>query len=329
MPKQILYLDQNFVSNLAKVENSPDWKDSYRTYFEELLAVIRAKVNQNRLACPTSPFHREESEQSDRVKSIVWYVVEELSQGLSFHYSTQIFHEQIASASYAYCGKEPPHIPQWAVAFNKDPFELVEAESLQGQILVHLESSEQLIENYRSTTNLVADIYGEFKANRRRVSHSFEQEVDYLKYQLLIETFLPPQLLLQAYPQLDDELGQLGSIAGSQEQRRMSRILMKVLSNYPDPSGFWGSQQLLNSPFLKIRASLMAADIFFYPDKTPTPSLNTDFDIVATALPYVDLLATDNHMAELIRQAKLSQQFSAQVYSMNQRHQLLEALRNL
>ena len=108
MPKKILYLDQNFVSNLAKVENTPDWKDSRREYYEKLLALIRTKVNQNRLACPTSYFHREESEQSDRVKDIVWHVVEELSQGISFHHSSQIFFGQIVIAAYEYCGKDPP-----------------------------------------------------------------------------------------------------------------------------------------------------------------------------------------------------------------------------
>ena len=65
MLKKILYLDQNFVSNLAKVENDPDWKDPGREYFQALLALLRSKVKENRLACPTSYFHREESEQSN------------------------------------------------------------------------------------------------------------------------------------------------------------------------------------------------------------------------------------------------------------------------
>jgi hypothetical protein len=121
----------------------------------------------------------------------------------------------------------------------------------------------------------------------------------------------------------------MGSIVVSQKQQRLSRILMEVLNSCPNPGGFWGSPELLNCPYLKIRASLMAADIFFYPKTTPTPSLNTDFDIMASVMPYVDMLATDNHMAELIRQSKLSQLFGAQVYPMNQRSQLLETIENL
>jgi hypothetical protein len=208
MPKQILYLDQNFVSNLAKVENSPDWKDSQREYYRELLGLIRVKVNQNRLTCPTSHFHRNESEQSDRVKNIVWYVMEELSRGLSFRYDTEIFLDQIALAAYNYCGNTPPQMPEWALAFNKNPLEPVEDESLAGTISVHLESPEALIENYRSTTNLVTDVYGQFKASRCGKSESFNQEVEFQEYQLLLETFLPPQIVLKTFPQLDDDLVQ-------------------------------------------------------------------------------------------------------------------------
>ena len=50
----------------------------------------------------------------------------------------------------------------------------------------------------------------------------------------------------------------------------------------------------------------MAADIIYYPDMVPSASLRMDFEIVASILPYVDILATDNHMAELISKAGLS-----------------------
>jgi hypothetical protein len=105
--------------------------------------------------------------------------------------------------------------------------------------------------------------------------------------------------------------------------------IFRILSDCPNSGGFPTSQELHNCPYLKIRASLMAADIFFYPQKIPTPGLNTDFDIMASVMPYVDMLATENYMAELIRQSRLSQQFSARIYSMNQGSKLLEALEDL
>lgn len=323
MSKKILYLDQNFVSNLAKVENLPGWTDSHRGYYERLLALLRSLVAQNRLACPTSYFHREESEQSNKVKSFIWHVVEELSHRLSFNNPSDIHFGQIALAAYSYCGRTPPLLPGWALAFNQDPQQQVEPADSQGQVLVHLESPQELIDNYRKVAGLVARIYREFKSTRKAVP--FTAELRSQKYQILAETYIPAPILTQAYPELDNDLGSLGSVAVMRKQARV----LEILEGCPNSNGFWESQELLECPFLHCRASLMAANICFYPDMPTTPSLNTDFDIVATVLPYVDMLATDNHMAELIRQANLSEKFGAKVYSMNQRTHLSEALESL
>ena len=323
--KSILYLDQNFVSNLGKVENDPSWKDPHRDYYSKLLNLIRTKVNQNRLACPTSYFHREESEQSTRVKGYVWHLVESLGYGLAFRSSEEIHYDQLASAAYSYSGRQGPSLPGWRSAFNQDPQQPVDPTAAQGQILVHLESPGELIDYYRDTTGLVADVYRNFKLTRQGQSSSFESEVIYLKYQLLYETFIQAEALIRAYPELDNDLSAIGSISQSQSQAR----LLRIFNDCGVSNEFSRSQELLECPFLHCRASLMAADICFYPDMVATPSLNTDFDIVASVLPYVDILATDNHMAELISQAKLSERFSAKVCSMNRRVELLELVGSL
>ena len=322
MPKKILYLDQNFVSNLAKVENDPGWKDPSRNYYEALLAALRSKVNQNRLACPTSDFHRKESEQSSKVKDFVWLLVEELGRGLSFNSSTQVQFGQIALAAQKYCAKSLPPIPEWAVAFNQDPQQRV-TQFPAGQVLVHLESPQELTDYSKKVAGLVAKTYGKFKSNQQQVS--FAAQVQIQKYQLLAETFIPAPVLLQTYPELANDLGMLGAAAMTE----MQAGILEILERCHNSEGFWKSQELLACPFLHCRASLMAANICFYPHMKTAPSLNTDFDMVASVLPYVDMLATDNHMAELIRQAKLSSEFGAKVYSMSQGLQFLEALENL
>ena len=324
MKKTILYLDQNFASNLAKVESLPGWKDPEREYYEGLLALLRSLVAQDRLACPTSYFHREESERGKRVREFNWQVVEELSHGLSFKSYTTSW-AQMASAAHAYCGTPEQAVPSWALAFSQDPQQSVGPERSSPRILVYLESPEELIEYGENALGLVAEEYHKFKACRRGKSESFAEELQFLKCQLLRETFLPPQSLTQAYPSLSDEVGLIGSTTMAQSQWQ----ILRIVRDSPNPEGFWSSSELLQCPFLDIRASLMAADIFFYPDTIPTKSLNTDFDIVASVMPYVDILATDGYIAELIRHAKLSQRFGASVFSMRQRHQLLEVLENL
>ena len=106
MAKSIVYLDQLFVSSFAKAENLPGWSDDQKDYYLRLLRVLRAKVNDNRLACPTSPFHQQEAEQGRQVKDHVWHIVERLSRGLSFNSFTQIHSSQLASAAYQFSGRK-------------------------------------------------------------------------------------------------------------------------------------------------------------------------------------------------------------------------------
>lgn len=326
LKKSILYLDQNFISNFAKAESVPDWKDPLKAYFLELLQVLRLKVRQNRLACPTSGFHRDESSQSTRIKDHVWHLVERLCHRLEFNSSSVINMSQLAAAAYAFSGQARAIRPEWTIAFNQDPQQLVDSTSSDGQIMVHLDLQE-LNDYFRVTTDLVADIYGKFKLSRIGAAGTFEEEVQYQKANLLRETFYPLGKLIEDYPDIAGDLSDIGAVAGTQMQAQLLAIFKEC--GVMESGEFFASQTLLRCPFLHIRASLMAADIIHYPEMVPTPSLNTDFDIVASTMPYVDILATDSHMAQLIRIARLNTLFQAQVFSMNQRDQLLDDLRTV
>ena len=85
----------------------------------------------------------------------------------------------------------------------------------------------------------------------------------------------------------------------------------------------------MECPSLQIRATLMAAGIFFNPETTPSPSSKTDFDIVASALPYVDTLATKGYMSDLIRKARLLNRYDRKIFSMRERRQLMETVQVL
>ena len=140
MRKKIIYLDQNFVSNLAKVENVPSWKDHNREYYKTLLGILRYKVSENRLACPTSNFH---------------HTVERLSRKLSFHSGTEIRFAQIALAAHTYCHTLPINAPQWTLSFNQDPH--------------HHFKPADLVDNDELLSNLVEI---PFQANGRSVRYS-------------------------------------------------------------------------------------------------------------------------------------------------------------
>lgn len=107
------------------------------------------------------------------------------------------------------------------------------------------------------------------------------------------------------------------------------RSIHDILRQSTNPEGFFVSRQLLDGDYIHIWACLMAADIFFYPDKKPDNSLFMDFEIVASVLPYVDILATDSYICELIRQSGLLDQFKVQVFSVGRGRELVEQLRRL
>ena len=92
---------------------------------------------------------------------------------------------------------------------------------------------------------------------------------------------------------------------------------------------FFVSPRFSNTPFLSIRSKLMAADIAHYPYLKPEPSLQDDFSIVATVLPYVDVFATDNYIAELIKQTRVGIEYDCRVFTMRQQGDMLEYLAEL
>ncbi len=323
MGRVVVYLDQNFASNLAKVENLAGWNDPDRHFYRELLALLRTRAREDKLVCPTGPFHRYESEKSMRVKDFVWKLVEELSNGLSFKHGVDIYCGQVVTAALDYCGLPRPDVPSWAVAFNRDPNQPAGSNHHRSRILVHLSTPEGLVNYFRTSDVAISGIYNNFKRGRRGKSQSYVGEADVQKRQFVYETLLCPPP--ETPPELDRFVGSLGRSRMIEFQRNIADIL-----NHSDsPRQFVASPNLLECPFVHIRASLMAADVYFSPQKLASASLNVDFDIVASVLPYVDILATDGYVSELINRSGLRDRFRAKVFPMKERRALMQTLREL
>jgi len=245
MSKPILYLDQNFASNLAKVESLPEWKDPESEFYRELLDLLRSRILGDRLACPTSSFHRHESEQGARVRDFVWRTVEELSYGLSLRAFTDILYDQIAAAARAFCKLPQPDVLPWMVAFNRDPQEPIHRLPEPPKIRVHLSSPKELVEYDWETKGIVADIYGTFKQSRTGKSRTFEDELGFQKAQTLWEIFLPAEARKSKLVGLNESLTWLGSITMTQRQSSVLEVL-KLCNN---TKAFWTSRELMECPF--------------------------------------------------------------------------------
>ncbi|MDP3063716.1 MAG: hypothetical protein Q8O40_10995 [Chloroflexota bacterium] len=168
--------------------------------------------------------------------------------------------------------------------------------------------------------------YASFKESWKSRGLAFDDLVTVLKAQLLDETFrvaVDPSIKVDTgNSELDDFVNSVGRAVVARQWQE----LLQFLKDCGDHGGFWKSTQLLESPFLHIRASLMAADIAFFPGGQPRSSLNTDFDIIATVYPYVDMLATDGYMVDLIRRSHLSERYAVDTFSMSHKDELVQAV---
>ena len=107
----------------------------------------------------------------------------------------------------------------------------------------------------------------------------------------------------------------------------------KELINICDQDGglgkFLNSPQFSKSPFISIYARLRAADIVRFPEQTPKPSQLDDYQIISTVLPYTNVFATENYMAQLIKQTRIDKEYDCRVFTMREKQEFLEYLMNL
>jgi len=322
--KKIVYLDQNFVSNLAKASYVSDWRDRLKDFYRELHDLLSDLTDRDKLICPTSLFHSEESELGNRVKEFLWHFVEQLGYGLSFKPSAEIMEYQVISAARAYCGLQATQCSAWMVAFNRDP-QVPIGQLSRPALQVSIPNSQEFNEYLRLSRASISDEYWTYKVYCRRKRRAYTDEIEAQKKQLVFEMFHPrPKLNIK--PSKQEQFLNLLGLAGISQFRHS---VCDTLQHSTNPEGFFSSPQLLNCPYIHIWASLMAADIFFYPDKRPALSLFMDFEIMASVLPYVDILATDKYISQLIHNARLSNRFSAHIFSVREREALVAQLREL
>lgn len=330
MDMPILYLDQNYMSNLAKAKYQSEWKHEDRDFWEVLSNLLLVLTGQNRLICPASYFHEEESERGVEVRNIVWQIGDDLSRGLSFRHWTDVMFDQFEEAARFYAGVPTREEPSWSIPFHTDPASLVESSQLSEEIQfrVKVPYARGIVDYLRKGEAEIQEKYREFKKALTKLEFkSFEEELTNTKLLLLKEVFAVPRPLVTGPSELD----RLFSVLGGTGVINHLQEILEIVKDIEKPEDFLESVALLDSQFLHIRASLMTADIRYYPEKMPDRGMNTDFNIIATVLPYVDLIATDAYVKELIRRSDLVQRFQAQIFSarLRDREELLKVLEAL
>ncbi|MBI4232260.1 hypothetical protein HY605_03425 [Candidatus Peregrinibacteria bacterium] len=322
--KKTVYLDQNFASNLAKSLYLGGWKDPLASFYRELYELLSDLTDRDLIICPTSHFHSEETELGNHVKEFLWRFVKQLGYGLSFKSYPEIMEQQVVAAARAYCNLPAIQRPECEIAFNRDPHVPVK-QILRPDLLVSFPNSQEFNEYVRLSRTSFADEYWTYKVHCKGRRQTYAEELKAQKKQLILEIFKPRPALNIKLSKLEQVLNLLGLAGVIQFHRSVD----EMLQHCADPEKFFVSAQLLDCPYIHVWASLVAADIFFHPEKKPTASLFMDFEIVASVLPYIDILASDSYISELIRNARLSDQFGAHIFTVKQRGALLAMLQGL
>ncbi len=308
----VVYLDQNYLSNMAKARYSlikdKDQAEFWRSLFDDLKEAVLA----DKMACPQLEFHRHEASYDRRLEEPIRKVIDELSWQLKFHPSTSILESQIDDAAKNFLGKQLEERESWAIAFKSNPHAPVESRmtdilGIKGQINVHLSFSDELVEHDRR-------LKGEF-ANGAVLpvahQHTYRNWFELVQREKIsfVYSFSGPSLLEPVYQHWlkrwysSSPLGGFVANARIKEVTRFWGKLAEIgidINNPTKAADFLTSDELLDIPYIDIYCSIHAAIIRHYPNRKMKQGDFYDIPILSSVLPYCDMVTTDSFMKEIV-----------------------------
>ncbi len=324
--KKIVYLDQNWLSDMAKAVRLESASSVNREYFTELYNVVLEATADDKVICPTAPMHTTESNFDAKRRADFLSVDNTISRGLSFNESDQISHDQLIMAASAFAGTEQANTPWWWIPFNRDPDVADSALPRPSSGIEVFVAFEAWVNEERRMRNQIgAPLYRKYKDARKALKLSYQDEVKFSRRQLFHEGHFG---IAEALSLAGDVPAGFDVLYHNSVTRQHMRTLeiSGICDRGAGITAFMTSDEFTQAPYLSIRAKLMAADIVNYADRRPENSLLSDFDIAATVTPYVDIFATENYLAALLRTTHVDTEFECKVFTMRQRDALLEYL---
>lgn len=312
----IVYLDQNYLSNMAKARIGSIKDEDQAKFWRSLFDDLKKAVLADKIACPELEFHRTESAFS-KFENPILETIYELSLGLRFHPWRSILESQIEVAAIKYLGKPMEEEEPWAIAFESDPQAPAKSRNVAPKIL-GLSTSDEVQENRRRKI--------EFKYEAQKILE------EYSKSRLGWR-----DLLLQSKRSFFDGLwGKTARLSIIQEAQADSfesqfSALYKISSlinlfdrlrdigidvDSPKVMDFFKSEGLLNIPFADVNASIWAAIGRAYRGEEQPKGDFYDVPILASSLPYCDIVTTDKSMKEiLVNRLHFDDKYKAKIFS--------------
>jgi hypothetical protein len=317
VPKTIVYLDHNFVSNLAKARLGRISDAGQQGYYVQLFEVLETLVLDNRIVCPRSTSHDLEAELDERLDREIGLTIESVARGVRFLDDAEVLNSQVTKALYKYLGKDPPEpFAPWAEAFVEDPQAPVVRDLPPANVRIRVPGrpgkarwvKKRYVEEIRSV-----------RQRRLERPPAFDMQVRRETLSLAASYYFEPFRV--AYEPLATGRGwDVGAFESARHTlalyRHYSQITGDESYNLESPSwSFFGSDEFARVPYVDIFCSLYAGSLVYSAQRQPQEGDLYDVSAVATALPYCDVLATDAYMKWLIHRLRLDAKYGVEVFS--------------
>ncbi len=329
----IVYLDQNYLSNMAKARIGAIKDRAVARFWSSLFDDLKEGVLANKIACPQLSFQETEARFDRRIEEPVREVIDELSWGLRFHLYQDILETQIEDVARNFVGKQPGKREPWAIAFESDPYADVDTRmtdvfGVRTRINVHLSLPEEVAEQDRQLKQTFVDVTQELlnKHVHNRPSDLPEALVESKKSS--VDGYMG-NLAIQSIAQRFQSDSPWDQLSARHQLARLSNLwdrLHQIGINTHDSRmvmTFLESRELLDSPFIDVFSSIYAVLATHYQHRRMRPGDFYDVPVLATALPYCDVITTDVFMKEVLVQIlRFDDKYKAKILSATRQDRL-------
>lgn len=308
--KKIVYLDQNFLSNIAKASLKPKLS-VYQDIWKTLLSLIEA----DRIACPSSEFHEEETlycpaPLRDKLRRVAFA----LSGGLGFRSWLEILESQTLIALHEYMGK--PHAgmaAQWRQAFQSDP----DAPGAHGHRKADYADRSPFLALLRQTKYSYPDEARRIASDLRSRSISFDDRFEY-EMGAFVHHFILKPLASSMAESFKARSGRPFDVAELLPlfPTTLYRMSAELGCDIDDFLRFLLSKEFKAIPFVHIFCSLHA--VMVTTSTRPEPGDSDDVMMLATVVPYSNVVATDHSKKRLFEELGLDRQYGVKLFSAKQ-----------
>jgi hypothetical protein len=259
--KLLVYLDQNFLSEMSKA----DLIEKVRPEFKEIYELLHQGFVDEKLVVPGSLLHDIESSLATHLKDRIVAYQHYLGQ-VRLYRPDEIRNTQTFAGLDRFIGRTPDNPLRPEAAFLDHPDQRVEPFGIS--VDSHLE-----------------------RHNFRQRRHRTAKELEKLRQRLLLgKVTYDQQLKVEQDTQRDQFVQTYCSFCGPVSEEKRKEL-----------TAFTESTDFTSIPLLRIEAHLFASILTRKPHRRIKPSDGTDIDALSAYAPYMDVVCTDAFMADLMR----------------------------